>query len=157
MYLFWSWHEKVCPSLFFCSRAYFNYSVLPLNSPTNMEQSTGKFAFEEKLTEDPSKHRGSVDFPEATRLLELEGGRRISSKAQNMPQDAYFSFLLLRHLRIRDLQHKVHQCNILKGFASGVKETEASRQKICCSQIMWPTKQETTVVLKESLYALFIL
>ena len=72
-----------------------------------MEHSAGRFTFEEKPAEDPSKNRGSVEFPEATRLLELEGGRRISSQAQNMPQDSYFSFLLLRHLRIRDLKHKV--------------------------------------------------
>ena len=83
-----------------------------------MEHSAGRFTFEEKPTEDSSKNRGSVDFPEATRLLELEGGRRISSQAQNMPQDAYFSFLLLRHLRIRDLRHKVSQNNGLVSCSS---------------------------------------
>ena len=75
-----------------------------------MEQSAGRFTFEEKPAEESSKNRGSVDFPDATRLLEVEEGRRISSQAQNMPQDAYFSYLLLRHLRIRDLKHKVSHC-----------------------------------------------
>ena len=51
--------------------------------------------------------RGSVGFPEAVLLLEEEDGRRVSAQAQNMPQNAYFGFMLLRHVRIRDIRNKV--------------------------------------------------
>ena len=54
-----------------------------------------------------SKQDPSVDIPEAMQLIHSEGGRKVSSQAVSAPKDGYFAFVLLRHLRIRDLRNKV--------------------------------------------------
>ena len=48
-----------------------------------------------------------VDVAGALSLISNKGGRRISASADEAPKDAYMGFLLLRHLRIRDLRTKV--------------------------------------------------
>jgi len=58
-----------------------------------------------KVTRDSSKD--SMDVSSALKLISHEEGRKISSKAHSVVKDAYFAFLLLRHIRIRDLMIKV--------------------------------------------------
>lgn len=57
--------------------------------------------------ETSSQKDGEFEVSEAMKLINNSGGRRVSAKAHSAPKDAYFSFLLLRHLRIRDLKNKV--------------------------------------------------
>ena len=58
--------------------------------------------------ESPSNPKGGeFEVSEAMKLIHNDSGRRVSSKAHSAPKDAYFSFLLMRHLRIRDLRNKV--------------------------------------------------
>ena len=58
--------------------------------------------------ENPSNPKGNeFEVAEAMKLIHNDSGRRVSSKANSAPKDAYFSFLLMRHLRIRDLRNKV--------------------------------------------------
>ena len=58
--------------------------------------------------ENPSNPKGNeFEVAEAMKLIHNDNGRRVSSKANSAPKDAYFSFLLMRHLRIRDLRNKV--------------------------------------------------
>ena len=51
-----------------------------------------------------------LDMPSALRIILNNGGRKVSSKAKQVSKDAYLGFLLLRHLRIRDLRNKVWLC-----------------------------------------------
>ena len=48
-----------------------------------------------------------VDMVGALSLISSKGGRRISASADEAPKDAYMGYLLLRHLRIRDMRSKV--------------------------------------------------
>lgn len=57
--------------------------------------------------EDPSNKEANFDVPDAMKLINNPGGRNLSSKAHSSPKDAYFGFLLLRHLKIRDVRNKV--------------------------------------------------
>ena len=58
--------------------------------------------------ENPSNPKGNeFEVAEAMKLIHNDSGRRVSSQANSAPKDAYFSFLLMRHLRIRDLRNKV--------------------------------------------------
>lgn len=59
-----------------------------------------------KVTQDSSKD--GMDVSSALKLISHEEGRKISSKAHSVVKDAYFAFLLLRHIRIRDLMIKVY-------------------------------------------------
>ena len=54
-----------------------------------------------------SKQDPGVDIPEAMQLIHSEGGRKVSSQASSTPKDGYFAFVLLRHLRIRDMRNRV--------------------------------------------------
>ena len=54
---------------------------------------------------DPSNQH--IGVPAAMKVINNDGGRKVSSKAEAVPKDAYFAFLLLRHLRIRDMRNKV--------------------------------------------------
>lgn len=54
-----------------------------------------------------SKQDPSVDISEAMQLIHSKGGRKVSSQATSAPKDGYFAFLLLRHLRIRDMRNRV--------------------------------------------------
>lgn len=49
-----------------------------------------------------------LDMPGALKVILNTGGRKVSSKAKQVSRDAYLGFLMLRHLRIRDLRHKVY-------------------------------------------------
>lgn len=51
-----------------------------------------------------------MDLPGALKVLLNSGGRKVSAKAKHVSKDAYLGFLLLRHLRIRDLRAKVSSC-----------------------------------------------
>ena len=57
------------------------------------------------MEEGPSNQH--IGVPAAMKVINNEGGRKVSSKAEAVPKDAYFAFLLLRHLRIRDMRIKV--------------------------------------------------
>jgi len=48
-----------------------------------------------------------VDVAGALSLISNKSGRRISASADEAPKDSYMGYLLLRHLRIRDLRAKV--------------------------------------------------
>ena len=66
-----------------------------------------------EVDEGESEKGSEFEVTEAMKLINNSNGRRVSSKASSAPKDAYFSFLLLRHLRIRDLRNKVKgpECN----------------------------------------------
>lgn len=49
----------------------------------------------------------NMDMPRAMRVIINNAGRKVSSKAQQVAKDSYMGYLLLRHLRIRDLRTKV--------------------------------------------------
>ena len=49
----------------------------------------------------------AIDVSRAITLLSSKGGRSVSAKADHTPKDAYMGFLLLRHLKIREVQAKV--------------------------------------------------
>ena len=58
-----------------------------------------------------------IGVPAAMKVIKNEEGRKVSSKAESVPKDAYFAFLLLRHLRIRDMRIKVHELLLWRCFA----------------------------------------
>ena len=72
----------------------------------DLSESHTKFSLEEHSSEG-AHDRGSVRLSSALQLLQEDTGRSISAQANSTPQDSFFSFLLLRHLRIRDLRSKV--------------------------------------------------
>jgi hypothetical protein len=86
-----------------------------LYSPLSSEDESGFDALDSSETdegggggESPSNPKGNeFEVAEAMKLIHNDSGRRVSSKANSAPKDAYFSFLLMRHLRIRDLRNKV--------------------------------------------------
>ena len=55
----------------------------------------------------PFANEPQIEVLEAVKLLGNEQGRKISSKASDVPKDGYFAFLLLRHIKIRDTRIKV--------------------------------------------------
>ena len=63
-----------------------------------------------------------VDVAGALSLISNKGGRRISASADGAPKDAYMGFLLLRHLRIRDLRAKVGGRESVVDWKEGVVE-----------------------------------
>ena len=58
----------------------------------------------------------SLDMTGALKVLVNTGGRKVSSKAKQVSKDAYLGFLLLRHLRIRDLRTKVRGLLLVSHF-----------------------------------------
>ena len=62
------------------------------------------------IGDDPLNKEVNFDVPDAMKLINNPGGRRVSSKAHSSAKDAYFGFLLLRHLKIRDMRNKVCWC-----------------------------------------------
>jgi hypothetical protein len=64
--------------------------------------------------DDPSDIHGTtdggdtgLDMPGALKVILNNGGRNVSAKAKQVSKDAFLGFLLLRHLKIRDLRTKV--------------------------------------------------
>ena len=55
----------------------------------------------------PSDHDPVMKVGEASHVLRSERGRGFSAKASSVTKDSYFSFLLLRHLKIRDTRRTV--------------------------------------------------
>lgn len=55
----------------------------------------------------PSHHDPVMKVGEASHVLRNERGRGVSAKASSVTKDSYFSFLLLRHLKIRDTRRTV--------------------------------------------------
>ena len=76
-------------------------------SPMDLNESHTRFSLEEHNNEG-AHDRGSVRLSSALQLLQEDTGRSISAQANSTPQDSFFSFLLLRHLHIRDLRSKVN-------------------------------------------------
>ena len=73
------------------------------------QDSEGALVEDEKASEegeDPS-YQPDIEIPEAMKLIQNQEGRKVSAQAHSVPKDAYFAFLLLRHLRIRDERMKV--------------------------------------------------
>jgi len=81
-----------------------------------VSQEGGGISGEEEIGGDPADQPPNVDVPSAMKLIHHKGARRVSSKAESVPKDAYFAFLLLRHLRIRDVRNKC--LDILNYFRS---------------------------------------
>lgn len=54
----------------------------------------------------------ALDMPSALKVILNNGGRNVSAKAKQLSKDAFLGFLLLRHLKIRDLRNKV--CSVLR-------------------------------------------
>lgn len=84
-----------------------NDPALYLSSPMNIEQPATKFSLEEEDDSTEADTRGSIEITDALQLLDVDEGRKISTKADHLPRDAFFAYLLLRHLRIRDIRYKV--------------------------------------------------
>ena len=83
-------------------------------SPLSSEDENGFDALADSSENDEGGGEGpsnpkdnEFEVAEAMKLIHNDSGRRVSSKANSAPKDAYFSFLLMRHLRIRDLRNKV--------------------------------------------------
>ncbi len=76
----------------------------------NLEENKAKFSLNEEKKQNLGGIRGSTNIHDAMNLLDTEEGRNISTIAQNMPQDAQFAFILLRHIKIRDRRMKVSEC-----------------------------------------------
>ena len=76
----------------------------------NLEENKAKFSFNEEKKQNLGDTRGSTNIQDAMQLLDKDEGRNVSANAQNMPQDAHFAFILLRHIKIRDRRIKVHVC-----------------------------------------------
>lgn len=55
----------------------------------------------------PSDHDPVMKIGEASHVLRSERGRGVSAKASSVTKDSYFSYLLLRHLKIRDTRRTV--------------------------------------------------
>lgn len=53
---------------------------------------------------------GGLDVHSAMKLIHNPDGRKVSAKAEQAPTDAYFAFLMLRHLKIREERQKVLCC-----------------------------------------------
>ena len=74
----------------------------------NVEELTAKFTLDDQEKSKLSDKRGSLEMDEALQLLDQDEGRRISTNAEKLPRrDLLFSYILLRHLRIRDIRYKV--------------------------------------------------
>ena len=89
----------------------------PLRSGDDpVENGEGEEEGEEQEGAGPVKGTGnldmSLDMTGALKVLVNTGGRKVSAKAKQVSKDAYLGFLLLRHLRIRDLRTKVRGLSI---------------------------------------------
>ena len=73
----------------------------------NLEDNKARFSLSNEELMDLNTLRGSTSLQDAMQLLDDDEGRNISAGAQNMPQNAQFGFLLLRHIKIRDRRIKV--------------------------------------------------
>lgn len=63
---------------------------------------------DEQQEEDQAEdNRGGVVITEAVKLLDETEGRNISKGGNSLPRDFLFAYILLRHLRIRDIRYKV--------------------------------------------------
>ena len=99
----------------------YTYAPSPLNAEAlsgnipdtevGVSQEGGDMSGGEGIGGDPADQLPNVDVPSAMKLIHHKGARRVSSKAESVPKDAYFAFLLLRHLRIRDVRNKVGGAN----------------------------------------------
>ena len=98
----------------------------------NIEQSSNKFTLHDDKKPDLNDTRGKAVLPQAMQLLGEEDGRKISLKAQNTPQDAYFAFILLRHLRIRDIRIKVIDYYSLPVQSIYYQFCEYNYHHLCC-------------------------
>ena len=85
--------------------------ALSTNSEVGVSQEGRGMSNEEGIGGDPADQPSNVDVPSAMKLIHHKGARGVSSKAKSVPKDAYFAFLLLRHLRIRDMRSKVGGAN----------------------------------------------
>ena len=95
---------------------YYNNICTYIHSPLSTEDLGNENGFDSfvemsEVDEGASHKENDFDVSEAMKLINNSNSRRVSSKAHSAPKDAYFSFLLLRHLRIRDLKNKV-RCTI---------------------------------------------
>ena len=58
---------------------------------------------------DEDRLNSGIHLPEAMKVIINKSGREVSGKATEVANDAYMGFLILRHLKIRDLRTKVNQ------------------------------------------------
>jgi hypothetical protein len=63
---------------------------------------------------------GTFTIPSALRLMSSEEGRQVSTKALSAPKNAFFAFVLVRHLHIRDLSRK---CLSVLNYFQSVERT----------------------------------
>ena len=73
----------------------------------NKEEKSTKFSLSDKREDTLGMNRGNVDLNDALKLLDEEDGHKISAKAESLPRDYLFAYILLRHLKIRDAKYKV--------------------------------------------------
>ena len=57
--------------------------------------------------EPPNEEDPTISVKEASQVLHNEKGRGVSTKASSVAKDSYLSFLLLRHLKTRDMRTMV--------------------------------------------------
>ena len=71
------------------------------------------------MAEDSSNalNTSNLDMPNAMKVILNHGARKISAKAkEKAAKDSYMGFLILRHLRIRDLRAKVCTLTLLDHY-----------------------------------------
>jgi hypothetical protein len=96
------------------------YSAVDMRNPRNIDEAPTKFAFDDQKKSNLSETRGSIGINEAMSMLDEDEGRKISTNADTLPRDPLFSYILLRHLQIRDARYK---CLMIINYFCSVERT----------------------------------
>ena len=68
----------------------------------------------DNTSNDDDRSNSGIHVPEAMKVIINKSGREVSGKATEVAKDSYMGFLILRHLKIRDLRAKVRNDNLLQ-------------------------------------------
>ncbi|XP_019855372.1 PREDICTED: uncharacterized protein LOC100639594 [Amphimedon queenslandica] len=111
------------------------YTAVDMRNPMNKEEKSTKFTLSDKRKDNLGMNRGNVDLNDALKLLDEEDGHKISAKAESLPRDYLFAYILLRHLRIRDTKYK---CLCIINYFCSVERT------LTLNSIGFPSDLEST-------------
>ncbi len=89
----------------YCNFLLFYTPCSPLSCEDTADDSTSDMG----VADDDHTHStgGGFNVSAAMKLIHNTGSRAVSAKAHHAPKDAYFAFLMLRHLKIREERQKV--------------------------------------------------
>jgi hypothetical protein len=80
------------------------YMGLDSRNPMNSEGLNAMETVAMDTNEPPNEEDPTISVKEASQVLHNEKGRGVSTKASSVAKDSYLSFLLLRHLKTRDMR-----------------------------------------------------